>query len=116
MSLANSLSPTITDVITQFGSDGVLKSASGSTYDTSTGTVTKTQSDTNIKIIVESYQSNELNENIQTGDLKFLVVLSSEPKLSDIVTFNGKSYNIVHIQPNILQNVVLFYTLQVRSW
>ena len=115
MNLANELKPRVLQTINDFGSDAILKSETTSTYDPATGTSTTTESEKTLKVIVEAYTAMEMIGDVLSGDLKVMIPnVDVVPTIKDKIIFNGLIYNIINIEPSILQNEVLYYQLQVR--
>ena len=68
MSLAKSLESVAGKVINKFGGDVTIRYVTAGTYNTTTGAVTETESDTDIKGVVQDVSLREVNELIQAGD------------------------------------------------
>ena len=116
--LKDTISPVVVDMIKEFGSTVILKKKASSTYNPATGKVETTEGATiTLKGLIESYSSDEVQGLIQVGDIK-LMIANDETTLfdlsSDKVVFNSVEYNIINIEPEILQDKIMFYLLQVR--
>lgn len=107
--------PIVKEQINNFGSDAVIKGDSDSgTYDVATGQYVTTTSETNIKILIDVYSSQEVGGDIISGDFKIMVYLDTEPLISDKIVFNGLTYNIINIRPMIAQNILFYYDIHAR--
>ena len=115
MNLVNELRPRVLQTINDFGSDAILRSEATFDYDPAEGIGTKTDSEKSIKVIVEAYTAMEMIGDVLSGDLKVMIPnVDVVPTIKDKIIFNGLIYNIINIEPSILQNEVLYYQLQVR--
>jgi|GEM_PF-6076908 len=107
--------PIVKTQISNFGSDAVLKGdGAGGTYDVNTGQYITTASEIPIKILIDTYSSEEVGSEILTGDVKITVYLEDEPTTSDKIVFSGLTYNIINIQPMIAQNTLFYYEIHAR--
>ena len=115
--LADTIKPTVIDLINSFGTDITLKKPSASVYNPATGTVETTAGTSKvIKAIVESYQAQEIQGMVQAGDIK-LTIANDDVDISikdDTILFAGLSYNIINKMPSIIEGVVISYELQIR--
>ena len=114
--LAAKLAPIIGGAV--LGGDVTIRFVSGGTYDTSTGTVTETESDSDIKGVVSDVVLREVNELIQAGDKKLVIAaadVDSAPKTKDRAVISGIVYQIVQVETEPANNVDIVYTLYLRA-
>lgn len=106
-----------TDLINLYGSTITIKSASSTSYNTSTGQIETIDGlSVDVKATIESYSSEEIKGLIQGGDMHMTV--SSDNlvvTLDNKIEFQGITYNILNIEPLYLEDVVVIYDLQVRK-
>jgi len=118
MALSSEMRQISKDLILKFGSDIKLKKPSSSVYDISSGeTVVTPGTETIYKSVIESYSSDEIKGLIQSGDIKMMLADNSvDISISDDkIVFNNIEYNIINVEPLILQNEVITINLQVRK-
>lgn len=107
--------PIVKQQLTTFGSDAVLKGdGAGGTYDVETGQYITTANEIPIKILIDTYSSEEVGSEILTGDVKITVYLDSEPTTADKIVFGGLTYNIINIQPMMAQNTLFYFEIHAR--
>ena len=114
--LAAKLAPIIGGAV--LGGDVTIRFVSGGTYDTSTGTVTETESDSAIKGVVSDVVLREVNELIQAGDKKLVIAaadVDSAPETKDRAVISGIVYQIVQVETESANNVDIVYTLYLRA-
>ena len=73
MGLAQSLEKVAGTVIATFGGDVTVRYVSAGTYNATTGAITETTSDTDVKGVLEDVSVREVNELIQQGDKRLTV-------------------------------------------
>jgi len=67
------------------------------------------------KAIIGTFDITQLNENIHKDDVVFKFYTAQTIEYSDTITYNSIEYKIVNIKPKILQDTVIFYTVQGRA-
>jgi len=116
MELSTQMKQVATDLINQFGSTAILKKPSSSNYDIASGTnIVIAGTQTTHKAHIESYSSEEIKGLVQSGDVRIMVATIDSISVSkDKIIFNDIEYNIINVEPIIMQDTVIAYTLQVR--
>ena len=73
MALADSLGRVATNVIKVLGADVTIRYVTAGSYNTTTGTVTESTSDTAIKGVVQGISNREVDELIKTTDKRLII-------------------------------------------
>jgi len=106
MALATSLRKTASKVINRFGGDITYRQVSSGTYNTTTGAIVETETDTTIKGVLDTVRKQELNELVHEQDKKLMIAaadLTVTPSLSDRVVISGTVHQIVKI--NVIEHL-----------
>ena len=114
--LAAKLAPIIGGAV--LGGDVTIRFVTGGTYNTTTGAVTETESDTAIKGVVSEVALREANELIQAGDKKLTVAakeLSTAPETKDRVVISSIVYQIIQVETIEQANDAIIYELILRA-
>jgi len=116
MALNNEMQKIAKDLLNQFGSTAILKKPSSSNYDIASGSsIVIAGTQTTYKAHIENYKSEEVQGLIKSGDVRIMIATDDSISVSkDKLLFNSIEYNIVNIEPNILQDTIIVQTLQVR--
>ena len=105
--------------IEQVGESLVLRKKTVGTFDADTGayTTTPTDSDTGFTGRVSRFKSGLINgTTVLNGDLQIMAVgLGSEPKPGDELIRNSRVFSILHVDPEIIADEVMYYQLHVRG-
>ena len=118
MTLAKSLERVASNVIAKFGGDVTVRYVTAGSYNTTTGTIAESTSDTNIKGVLEDVNLREVNELIQAGDKKLTVAakdLPSAPETKDRILISGVSHQIVRAETTEQDNTAIVYELYLRA-
>ena len=71
MGLAQKVANVAGTVISKFGGDVTVRYVSAGAYNTTTGVITESASDTDVKGVLEDVSVREVNELVQQGDKPF---------------------------------------------
>jgi len=118
MSLSKSLESVAGKVINKFGGDVTIRYVTAGTYNTTTGAVTETESDTAIKGVVQDVSLREVNELIQAGDKRLIVAatdLASTPETKDRVVISSVVHQIIRVDTTEQANDPITYELILRA-
>ena len=118
MSLAKSLERVASKVIAKFGGDVTIRYVTAGDYNTTTGAITETTSDTNVKGVLEDVNLREVNELIQAGDKKLTVAandLATAPETKDRVVISSVVHQIVRSEITEQDNTAIVYELYLRA-
>ena len=119
MSLADSLRSVASKVIAKFGGDVTIRIVTPGAYNTSTGAITETVSDTGIKGVLEDVSVREVNELVQAGDKRLTVAAldlnGTTPDTVDRVVISGISHQIIRVDTIEQDNTAITYELILRA-
>jgi|TARA_Y100000289_G_scaffold65660_1_gene79768 hypothetical protein len=118
MSLSKALEKVASKVVNQFGGDVTIRYVAGSSYDASTGAVSETESDSDVKGVVVDITVREANELVQAGDKRLTVAaegLPSAPETKDRVVIGSIVYQIIQVQTIEQANSAIIYELVLRA-
>ena len=118
MGLAKSLENVAGKVINKFGADVTIRYVSAGAYNTATGTVTETTSDTSIKGVIEGISSTEVDELIKTADKRLTVAaedLATVPAPKDRVVISSVEYQIITVNTVEQESTAITYELILRA-
>ena len=88
-------------IVDKLGGDVTIRYVSGGSYNTTTGAITETTSDTSIKGHVYDVSVSETNELIQAGDKRLIVAakeLATAPETKDRVVISSIVYQIIRVE------------------
>ncbi len=114
------ISSAIKKVLTnkKLSADITLRSVSAGSYNTTTGVITETNTDTTIKGVLEDINLREVNELIEATDKKIQIAaasLSSTPTTKDKVIVGSVTYSIIRIETNQFANEKLSFVCYLRT-
>lgn len=118
MGLATSLKKVASKAISKFGGDVTIRFVAAGAYDTATGEVTETETDTVVKGIVEGVSEREVNELIRTTDKRLTVAandLTTAPSTKDRVVISSVVYQIIRVNTTEQDNIAITYELTLRA-
>ena len=118
MALADSLARVASNVLKQFGGDVTVRIVAAGAYNTSDGTIAETESDTNIKGVVQNIAQSEVNELVQASDKRLIVAakeLATAPETKDRVVISSVVHQIVEVQTIDHDNTAITYELVLRA-
>lgn len=118
MALVDSLQKVASTIVGKFGGDVTIRSVSASAYDSTTGVVTETESDTVIKGVLEGVSLREVNELIQAGDKRLTIAaddLATAPETKDRVVISAVVHQIIRVETTEQDNEAITYELILRA-
>ena len=118
MGLAQSLEKVANNVIDALGADVTIRYVTAGSYNTTTGVIAETESDTNIKGVVQSISQNEVNELIQASDKRLIVAakeLVTAPETKDRVVISSVVHQIIEVQTIDQDNTAITYEMILRA-
>tara|TARA_R100000149_G_C5737016_1_gene52953 strand:- start:122 stop:472 length:351 start_codon:yes stop_codon:yes gene_type:complete len=116
MGLSSALKKVLTNK--KLAADITFRSVSAGSYNTTTGVITETNTDTSIKGVLEDINLREVNELIEATDKKIQIAaasLSSTPTTKDKVIVGSITYSIVRIETNQFANEKLSFVCYLRT-
>jgi len=117
MTLAPSLRKVASNLVKKFGGTVTYRRVTGGSYNTTTGAITETETDTTIKGVLDGVQKQELNELIQESDKKLTIAaadLTITPSLADRVVISSVVHQIVKINVIEQDNTAIAVELFLR--
>ena len=118
MSLSKALEKVADKVVSKFGGDVTIRYVTGGSYNTTTGAVAETESDSDVKGVVVDVNVREANELIQAGDKKLTVAakeLPSAPETKDRAVIGSIVYQIIQVETIEQANDAIIYELILRA-
>ena len=115
MGLSSALKKVLTNKM--LAADITFRSVSAGSYNTTTGVITETNTDTTIKGVLEDINLREINELIEATDKKIQIAaasLSSTPTTKDKVIVGSVTYSIIRIETNQFANEKLTFVCYLR--
>lgn len=118
MALADSLKKVASKVITKFGGDVTVRIITPGSYNTTTGTVGESVSDTEIKGVLQDIALREVNGLIQAGDKRLTVAasdLTTAPETKDKVVISSVVHQIIAVETTEQNNTAITHELILRA-
>ena len=119
MSFADDMIETSLEMISEYGSDITLKKKASTNYNVVTGeNETVAGAEIPIKAHIKAYTSEQIVGLINVGDINILVAYDEAVSYdisSDTIIIGSTSYNIINLEPLVVQSKVITYSLQVRK-
>ena len=115
MGLSSALKKVLTNK--KLAADVTFRSVSAGSYNTTTGVITETNTDTTIKGVLEDINLREINELIEATDKKIQIAaasLSSTPTTKDKVIVGSITYSIIRVETNQFANEKLTFVCYLR--
>jgi hypothetical protein len=91
---------------------------SGGAYNASTGAITETTTDYNLRGVLQDIKAREVNELIQAGDKRLFIAatdLAVTPSTADRVIISTISHQIINVQTIEQDNQSITYELVLRA-
>lgn len=118
MALASSLQKTASKLMGKFGGALTYRRVSSGTYNASTGAITETTTDYNLRGVLQDVKAREVNELIQAGDKRLYIAatdLAVTPSTADRVIIAAVSHQIINVQTIEQDNQSITYELVLRA-
>lgn len=118
MALADSLRKVASKVITKFGGDVTVRIVTAGSYNTTTGTVGESVSDTEIKGVLQDIALREVNGLVQAGDKRLTVAasdLTTAPETKDKVVISSVVHQIITVETTEQDNTAITHELILRA-
>ena len=116
MGISSALKKVLTNK--KLSADITFRSVSAGSYNTTTGVISETNTDTTIRGVLENINLREVNELIEATDKKIQIAaasLSSTPTTKDKVIVGSVTYSIIRIETNQLANEKLTFVCYLRT-
>ena len=102
----------------KFGGALTYRRVSSGTYNASTGAITETTTDYNLRGVLQDVKAREVNELIQAGDKRLYIAatdLAVTPSTADRVIIAAVSHQIINVQTIEQDNQSITYELVLRA-
>ena len=117
MSLANALKKAASKTLSKLGGDVTIRRVSTGSYNTTTGAITETTSDTTIKGVLDNVARAQVNDLIESQD-KILTISANDitfvPTTKDRVVISSVEFKIISISVNEQNNTPISFELVLR--
>ena len=117
MSLANALKKAASKTLSKLGGDVTIRRVSTGSYNTTTGAITETTSDTTIKGVLDNVSRSQVNDLIESQD-KILTISANDitfvPTTKDRVVISNVEFKIISISVNEQNNTPISFELVLR--
>ena len=117
MSLANALKKAASKTLSKLGSDVTIRQVTAGSYNTTSGAITETTSDTTIKGSLNNVNRNEVNDLIEAQD-KILTISAGDltfvPTTKDRVVISSVEFKIISVTTNEQNNTPISFELVLR--
>ena len=118
MALADSLRKAASKVTSKLGADVTIRFVTAGAYNTTTGTVTETTSDTAIKGVVDAISAREVNDLIKTTDKRLIISaddVATAPSTKDRVVISSVEYQIIQVNTIDQDNTAITHEMILRA-
>ncbi len=118
MALADSLARVASNVLKQFGGDVTVRYVTAGSYNTTTGAITESESDTTIKGILEDVNPHHRQTASQAGDKRLTVAaddLTTAPETKDRVVISSVVHQIIRVETTEQDNTAITHELILRA-
>ena len=117
MSFANALKKAASKTLSKLGGDVTIRQVSAGSYNTTTGAITETTSDTTIKGSLNNVNRSEVNDLIESQD-KILTISAGDitfvPTTKDRVVISSVEFKIISVTTNEQNNTPISFELVLR--
>ena len=117
MSLANALKKAASKTLGKLGGDVTISQVTAGAYNTTTGAITESTSDTTIKGALSGVSRNQVNDLIESQD-KLLTISAGDltfvPTTKDRVVISSVEFKIVQVITNEQNNTPISFDLILR--
>ena len=117
MSLANALKKAASKTLGALGGDITIRQVTAGSYNTTTGAITESTSDTTIKGVVSNVTRNEVNDLIESQDKRVTISagdLTFAPTTKDRVVISNIEFKIIQVITEEQNNIPVKFDLILR--
>ena len=118
MSLNSSLRKASRKLLNAVGGNVTIRRVTTGSYNTTTGAIGETTSDTTVKGFLEDVNAREVNDLIQSDDRRLTIAASSltyEPTTADRVVISSTTYQIIRVEKVEQDNTAITYEFILRT-
>ena len=117
MSLANALKKAASKTLGKLGGDVTIRQVTAGAYNTTTGAITESTSDTTIKGALSNVSRNQVNDLVESQD-KLLTISAGDitfvPTTKDRVVISNVEFKIIQVVTNEQNNIPVSFDLILR--
>ena len=118
MALSSSLRKVANKVVSKFGGDVTVRIVTGGSYNTTTGAITESESDTTVKGVLSDVALREVNELVQAGDKRLVIAASAvttAPETKDRIVIGSVVHQVIQVNTTEQDNTAIVYELILRA-
>ena len=118
MSLANPLRKVASKLMAKFGGVATIRRITPGVYNPTTGTVSETTSDTELRGVLEDVNLREVNDLIQAGDKRLTIAAAdtaAPPTMADRVIIESRTLQVIQVRTIEQDNEPITYELILRD-
>ena len=117
MGLSSSIKKVASKTINKLGGNITYRRITTGIYNTSTGTISETKTDTSIKGVLDEVSKSEVNDLISQQDKKITIAakdITFTPTNKDRIVIAGIEYKVIAINTNELDNNAVTFDIFLR--
>jgi hypothetical protein len=118
MTLSTPLRKVASKLMARFGGEVTIRTVTTGAYNTTTGAITETTSDNEIRGVLEDVNAREVNELVQAGDKKLIIAAADTaavPRTVDKVLISNVVHQIIRVVTIEQDNEPITYELILRA-
>ena len=117
MALAGPLRKVASKLMAKFGGVATIRRVTTGSYNTTTGTVSETTSDTTVRGVLEDVNLREVNDLIQAGDKRLLIAAAdiANAPTADEVLISSVTHQVIQVRTIEQDNIAITYELILRA-
>lgn len=118
MALAVPLRKVASKLMSKLGGEATIRTVTPGAYNTTTGAVAETTSDTVVRGVLEDVNAREVNELVQAGDKRLAVAaadVAAAPSTADRVVIGGVLHQVIRVITIEQDNTAITYELILRA-
>mgnify|MGYP003129778450 FL=1 len=117
MSIASALKKAASKALKKLGGNVTIRQVTAGAYNTTTGAITESTSDTTIKGVLSNVNRSEVNNLIESQDKRLTIAakdLTYIPTTKDRVLISNVEFKIIQVIQNEQNNVAISFDLVLR--
>ena len=117
MSIASALKKAASKTLKKLGGNVTIRQVTAGAYNTTTGAITESTSDTTIKGVLSNVNRSEVNNLIESQDKRLTIAakdLTYIPTTKDRVLISNVEFKIIQVIQNEQNNVAISFDLVLR--
>jgi len=118
MALVTPLRKVASKLMAKFGGEVTIRVITPGAYNTTTGAITESTSDTTVRGVLQDVNAREVNELIQAGDKRLMIAaadVAAVPNTADRVIISSVSHQIIQVTTIEQDNTAITYELILRA-